>query len=98
MSRRHPMDDADGERLAARLLAERELDGDALLVPRAELVGMLVDAVAVGARLEFASMGAVRACRVCGCTESNACRGGCWWVGRDLCSACAPELGGGGIK
>jgi hypothetical protein len=29
-----------------------------------------------------------RACRVCGCTQGNACRGGCWWVEFDLCSAC----------
>ncbi len=30
-----------------------------------------------------------RACRSCGCTEHNACPGGCWWVEEDLCSACA---------
>lgn len=29
-----------------------------------------------------------RQCRVCGCTEHNACEGGCWWVEHDLCSAC----------
>lgn len=34
------------------------------------------------------------ACRVCGCTDSQACPGGCWWVPGDinergpLCSAC----------
>lgn len=28
-------------------------------------------------------------CRVCGCTENNACEGGCSWVEPDLCSACA---------
>ena len=28
------------------------------------------------------------ACRVCGCTEDNACEGGCTWVEEDLCSAC----------
>lgn len=34
---------------------------------------------------------AVRTCRVCGCTEDNACvtlSGPCHWVSRDLCSAC----------
>lgn len=38
-------------------------------------------------------------CRVCGCTESNACfnpeQGNCWWVDEDrtLCSHCAyPEI------
>jgi PRTRC genetic system protein A len=29
------------------------------------------------------------ACRVCGCTESTPCEGGCEWVEPDLCSACA---------
>ncbi|MCL6599810.1 MAG: hypothetical protein K6T81_13905 [Alicyclobacillus macrosporangiidus] len=28
-------------------------------------------------------------CRVCGCTESRACEGGCYWVEPDLCSRCA---------
>ena len=32
-----------------------------------------------------------RACRVCGCTEDNACEGGCWWVEDDLCSACVVD-------
>jgi len=31
-------------------------------------------------------------CRVCGCTEDEACIGGCWWVEENadgyLCSAC----------
>jgi hypothetical protein len=31
-------------------------------------------------------------CRVCGCTEDNACKGGCYWVEDDLCSRCA-EMG-----
>lgn len=34
-------------------------------------------------------------CRVCGCTENEACEGGCYWVFDpemgDLRSACAPE-------
>lgn len=29
-----------------------------------------------------------RKCRVCGCTEYNACEGACYWVTEDLCSAC----------
>ena len=28
-------------------------------------------------------------CRVCGCTDNNACEGGCYWVEHDLCSSCA---------
>jgi single-strand DNA-binding protein len=31
----------------------------------------------------------VRRCRECGCTEDNACPGGCYWVEPDLCSVCA---------
>ena len=40
-------------------------------------------------------------CRICGCTDNNACPGGCYWVEEDLCSQCvetdklqdaAPEL------
>jgi hypothetical protein len=27
-------------------------------------------------------------CRICGCTEDNACDGGCFWIEDDLCSAC----------
>jgi hypothetical protein len=36
-------------------------------------------------------------CRVCGCTDDDACPGGCWWApdpeGGDLCSQCAHRLG-----
>lgn len=31
-------------------------------------------------------------CRICGCTDLNACEGGCHWVEEDLCSACASQL------
>ncbi|WP_429864031.1 hypothetical protein ACJK2Y_00415 (plasmid) [Enterococcus faecalis] len=27
-----------------------------------------------------------RRCRVCGCTQFNACPGGCYWIEEDLCS------------
>jgi hypothetical protein len=27
-------------------------------------------------------------CCVCGCTQNDACEGGCSWVAADLCSAC----------
>ncbi len=35
------------------------------------------------------------ACTVCGCSEMDACEGGCEWVDEDLslCSACAGEGG-----
>lgn len=32
-------------------------------------------------------------CRVCGCTQHNACPGECHWVEADLCSACAASCG-----
>lgn len=32
---------------------------------------------------------AMRACRVCGCTDAWGCDEGCWWVDEDLCSSCA---------
>jgi len=34
----------------------------------------------------------VRACRLCGCTDTRACRGGCTWVAARLCSACLPTI------
>jgi hypothetical protein len=27
-------------------------------------------------------------CRICGCTDDQACPGGCYWVDDDLCSRC----------
>lgn len=36
----------------------------------------------------------VQKCRVCGCTDNNACEGGCYWVEDDLCSKCAEKLEG----
>lgn len=32
------------------------------------------------------------ACRVCGCTEGNACPGGCAWADDDLCTQCATSV------
>lgn len=40
------------------------------------------------------SEAAVRACRVCGCTDFQACEGGCWWVAADLCSSCSDAPSG----
>ena len=31
-------------------------------------------------------------CRVCGCTQLNACQGGCYWVEEDLCNVCSEVL------
>jgi|GEM_PF-1853820 len=42
---------------------------------------------------EVEAGGIFRRCRVCGCTETNACvhpeAGPCWWVEADLCSHCS---------
>ncbi len=39
-------------------------------------------------RSPAASVLARKCCRVCGCTDTRACQGGCSWVEHDLCSAC----------
>ncbi len=38
-------------------------------------------------------VGSESVCRICGCTQNNACPGGCSWVEEDLCSCCATEEG-----
>lgn len=54
---------------------------------------MYLDALAVLSatalqQAEEAARGRIRRCRNCKCTDARACPGGCYWVGRDLCSAC----------
>lgn len=39
-------------------------------------------------------MSGIRTCRVCGCTDLEACPGGCYWVEDDLCSRCVEEVNG----
>jgi|LGOV01.1.fsa_nt_gb hypothetical protein len=34
----------------------------------------------------------MRTCRQCGCTDTLACPGGCFWIGLDLCSTCYQKL------
>lgn len=41
---------------------------------------------------ESAPVTAEPRCRACGCTESRACAGGCYWVVPGLCSRCAERL------
>lgn len=47
-----------------------------------------------------AANGEVRTCRVCHCTDDNACmkglHGACYWVEADLCSECKSESGESG--
>ena len=33
-----------------------------------------------------------RTCRICGCTQNNACKGGCFWVEDNLCSKCVKKV------
>ena len=33
-----------------------------------------------------------RKCRICGCTDAQACEGGCTWIGDDLCSNCEEKV------
>ena len=32
-----------------------------------------------------------KTCRICGCTDSKACEGGCSWVLPEICSKCVTE-------
>ena len=43
---------------------------------------------AILTRIEAEANEGIQRCRVCGCTDCNACPGGCYWVEADLCSAC----------
>jgi hypothetical protein len=36
------------------------------------------------------TVGLVRSCRGCGCTDDVGCTGGCFWAGPNLCSSCVP--------
>ena len=58
---------------------------------RAIIAGNKVDIFARQARL--ATLAGIDerflwACRVCGCTKTAACEGGCSWIEKDLCSNC----------
>ena len=63
-------------------------------------VGSVVDLMAEGADDRPGLLeGQQRRCRVCGCTDDQACPAGCRWVDVDLCSRCAagadaPSVGG----
>lgn len=45
-------------------------------------------AMAIAVAIGVVKRTAVRACRLCGCTDDRARDEGCSWVGPDLCSAC----------
>lgn len=56
-------------------------------------VGVYGHVMRVPALTVFAGLGpfvdTLGRCRECGCTEAQACPGGCYWVEEDLCSQCA---------
>ena len=81
-----------------------EPDGsrDLLLATVQARVNHLLDSGAVlpGAGRFDEDLFQIPACRVCGCTDEEACPGGCVWVpdpwrNADLCSACLPPDPGG---
>lgn len=49
-------------------------------------LGPFVDQYAV----DSSQSSEIRTCRICGCTDSNGCENGCFWVDDDLCSNCGP--------
>lgn len=61
-----------------RSLDEALMDAFFARVDAGEEIGIPVDGAGV--------------CRVCGCTDLNACPGGCFWVAPDLCSVCYHEM------
>lgn len=87
----------DGRRLVPqdRLdeLARMAADGvneDALFeLPCIEMVALLQHIATLGDALDLE---AGDYCRVCGCTQNNACEGGCAWADEGLCTSCAEVL------
>lgn len=45
-----------------------------------------------GSRTLRMAANAVRVCRVCHCTDDDACLGGCAWFDVDLCTTCAEMI------
>lgn len=71
-------------------------DDVALAQQAAEYIGLRGDALRYtlhlcGDFVFFEEKSAARHCRVCNCTDAQACPGGCSWVGPDLCSACEAD-------
>ena len=81
----------DALALGRRLLVDFGISDGALMVPQADVIGMLALARGHGEQLAMADMNQDRHCRVCGCSQFNACRPDpCAWAGADLCTTCAP--------
>ena len=57
---------------------------------------LLVEQLAAEPGVDEAVLEVVRTCRECGCTDDEACLGGCGWVGEDdLCTSCDDADGAG---
>ena len=78
-----------GELEALRIVSRLIADVEAVrkLCPE---IGAFDDEVLVCAHRLMGEAG-FRRCRVCGCSEHDACPGPCAWVEEDLCSRCAGE-------
>ena len=82
---------AAAQALSRRLIAEQGIAHGALMVGRADVERIVALAALHGGQIAIAEAIGLRACRVCGCTETTACHPRpCSWVADDLCSACEP--------
>lgn len=82
------------EDLAGKLI--EALEGAEKLTARAEAAEsdwQAACAEVVEQRCLAAAILRIRCCRECGCTDTQPCEEGCWWVTDDLCSACAQKRG-----
>ena len=91
-----PVLSPDALALGRRLVADFGIADGALMVPHADVAGLVAIARGYGEQLAMADINQDRHCRVCGCSQFNACRPEpCAWAGSDLCTACAPYVEGG---
>lgn len=66
------------------IMAEGIVDGEPDIVGLEERQ-LIIVFKALKSKFEFLKE---KKCRVCGCTDIEACPGGCYWVEDDLCSEC----------
>jgi len=82
-------------------MREWALDEAAKIIRSLRTSGYLEDSFAAAEDQEFGrrefgrlayqlrKQAGIQACKVCGCSEDDACEEGCSWVDAALCSACA---------
>jgi hypothetical protein len=79
------------EALARMLFARHRDGGDQQVILEADnlypVVDITIAEISEGVPVALFSAGP-RTCRVCGCTDDNACAGGCTWADWDLCTSC----------